>query len=154
MNSDAERIRQASEIPISKLEKSQPYIVFVILMIGLIVDLFSTDLFVFQRSGAVVVCVGILIGSKLYAITVSLHEEFYNSIVIGKEKLHRPYICATGQLVLPTTDLPNAEEIYDQSAIALSETLKNTRNRIIKLEAWVLVLGTLVWAFGDITNLI
>ena len=154
MDSDAERIRQASEIPMTKLEKSQWYIVFLILVIGLIVDLFATNLLAFQRSGAVVVCVGIFIGSKLYASTVAFHEELYNAIVIGKEKLHRPYICATGQITLPTTDIPNAEEVYDQSAIALSETLKKTRNRIVKLETLVLVLGTLVWAFGDITKLI
>ncbi len=153
MDSDAERIRQASEIPTSKLEKSQRYIIFVILAIGLVVDLFSTNLLAFQRSGAVVVCVGIFIGSKLYASTAAFHEELYNAIILGKEKLHRPYICATGQIALPTTDIPNAEQIYDMSAIALSESLKKTRNRIVNLEAWTLVLGTLVWAFGDITKL-
>lgn len=154
MDSDAERIRQASEIPISKLEKSQRYIIFVIFTIGLVVDLFSECSLAFQRSGAVVVCVGIFIGSKLYASTAAFHEELYNAIIIGKEKLHRPYISATGQVTLPTTDILNAEQIYDMSAIALSESLKETRDRIVNLEAWTLVLGTLVWAFGDITKLL
>lgn len=154
MGSDVERIRQASEIPIPKLEKSQWHIVCVILTIGLVVDLLFSNLLAFQRSGAVVVCVGIFIGFKLYASTTAFYEELYNAIVIGKEKLHRPYICATGQIALPTTDIPNAEEVYDQSAIALSESLKKTRNRIVNLETRVLVLGTLVWAFGDITKLI
>jgi len=155
LDSDAERIRQASEIPISKLEKSQLYIVFVILAIGLVIDLFATkNLLAFQRSGAVVVCVGIFIGSKLYARITAFHEELYNAIVIGKEKLHRSYISATGQIALPTTDIPNAEEVYDKSAIVLSESLKKTKNRIVNLEVWVLVLGTLVWSFGDITKLI
>ena len=150
MNSNEGKIQQASEIPVSKLEKLQWPIVFVILLIGFAVDLFCEDLSAFQRSGAVVVCVGIFIGFRLYAFTAKIHEEFYNAIVIGKERLHRPYISATGQLSLPTTDIPNAEELYDKSAIALSESLTETRNRISNLEARVLVLGTLVWAFGDI----
>ena len=153
MDSNTDIIRQASEIPISKLEKSQRYIIFMILTIGFIVDIFSTDLLAFQRSGAVVVCVGVLIGSQLYASTAAFHEELYSAIVIGKEKLHRPYISATGQISLPTTDIPNAEQVYDMSATALSQSLKKTRKRILNLEAWTLVVGTLIWAFGDIPKL-
>jgi len=148
LDGDAERIRQASEIPISNLEKSQRYIIFAIFTVGFIVDFFLEDFLAFQRSGAVVVCVGIFIGSKLYARTAAFNEELYNAIIIGKEKLHRPYISATGQVTLPTTDIPNAEQVYDMSAIALAESLKKTRDRIVNLEAWTLVLGTLVWAFG------
>jgi hypothetical protein len=147
-------ILKASSIPISKLEKAQPYIIGLILFIGFSLDIFSCKLLAFPRSGALVVCLGIVIGLKLYAITTFSQDEVYQAICTGRDKLRQAYIDATGKVSLPQASIPNADELYEESKSALEKSFGETKNRIIKLEMITLVVGTIVWGFGDIITVL
>jgi hypothetical protein len=151
---EKEKILEASKIPVSILEKSQPYIIGLLLLIGFSLDMLYCGLSAFPRSGALVVCVGIFTGLKLYSLIASSQEEVYQAITVGRDKLYRPYIDATGKISLPTTNIPNAEELYEASINALEASLLQLRTRIIKLEMVSLMVGTVVWGFGDTITLI
>jgi hypothetical protein len=104
----------------------------------------------FQRSGALLVCIAILFGF------VDFGKQIDNSIISTLKKVvenekNESAAFFQKQLIsqLKTQDINLMHETLNEDYL-YQMFYQNLRNRIYKVEGVIAIVGTLVWAFGDL----
>ena len=104
----------------------------------------------FQRSGAILVCIGIFFG------VVDFGNQIDKTIISTLKRMitneeNESVIFSYEQLILklknPITKLNYESTKYDYQYQVFYKTI---RSRIILVEAIIAMVGTLVWAYGDL----
>ncbi|MFT6900760.1 MAG: hypothetical protein ACJAXS_000940 [Colwellia sp.] len=140
-----------TKLPFTKFEKVSIALSLFIIVLGYVIAIF-TCADVFARFGALVVCVGVYFASKGFSLNASKISEVAGEIweanenpilaIIESEESKIPkefQADAKAKLLAQSKEL---KVKADRKAYALEM-------RLIKVESNIIMVGTLIWAFGD-----
>jgi hypothetical protein len=137
--------------PFTKDEKTSILLAVLISFLGYIAAIFTCD-DVFARFGALVVCVGVYFASKGFSLQFSKMAEVSDAAWESNTKK----ILAT----IDSDENKIPEHLVEHAKAELLGIIKESRDkaeltvyllekRFIKIESYILIAGTLIWAFGD-----
>lgn len=137
--------------PLSKDEKHSIYISIFLGVLGYVIALFTYP-DVFARFGALIVCIGVYFGAKGFTLTSSKIAPIADKMM--EEKIRK------GLEYLDTKKTEFSEQLVEENKLKFlekSKELKSKRNRsiyalemrVVRVESWIIMAGTLIWAFGD-----
>jgi hypothetical protein len=140
-----------SKLPFSKFEKISITLSIFIIMLGYVIAIF-TCADVFARFGALVVCVGVYFASKGFSLNASKISEVAGEVWEENEK-EMLAITESEDSKIPREFQADAKA----KLLARSKELKAKASRsayalemrLIKVESNIIIVGTLIWAFGD-----
>lgn len=119
------------------------YVSILTASLGIIFELFWQVEHAFQRSGSLVVCVGIWL---VYSEIKRAYTERYERLVTQLEsnRLENDIVWSDAELragVRGTTDHEIERALRDKDA---------AEKRVLRIEAIILISGTAIWGFGDL----
>jgi hypothetical protein len=132
---------------VQQLSKEELLVIFaalIVVAIGVVLDVFLKDsLNAFQRSGSVVVCIGIIFGyfdvGGIYDGRFKLEfdklkaKDLERDIVFSDEELERKVRGSTNYFISRARSIQGSN-----------------KNRVKMIDVIVLISGTLIWGFGDL----
>lgn len=137
--------------PFSRDEKTSISLSVLLSLLGYLIALFTCD-DVFARFGALVVCVGVYFGSKGFSLRSSKIGEIAEKAWENNTK----EILATfesKESLIPKEFLEQAKtKFLTQSKELKAKSERSVyaiEMRLIKVESSIIMVGTLIWAFGD-----
>ena len=134
------------KIPLSNIEKHSIYASLVVAVTGYVISLFSCD-DVFPRFGSVLVCIGVLFSIK----------DLPNKIDVIKSACQPEIDLMRNTVESITKEHPSGIEMKKQMELSIrkmeaemNRTIFSQRNRILRIEGSIIIIGTLIWGFGDL----
>jgi hypothetical protein len=137
--------------PFTKDEKKSILLSVMISILGYVIAIFTCD-DVFARFGALVVCVGVYFGSKGFSLQFSKIAEIADAAWESNTKEMLATI-DSDESKIPQHFVKHAKAELLTKIKESKDTAKRTvyllEKRFIKIESYILIAGTLIWAFGD-----
>ena len=135
---------------LSRDEWHSIYGTMILLVVGYVISLGIGDPTVFARFGALIVCVGIIFSMKgLPEIMESARPSFESHADELREWAERKF----AEEGLDTSERKEAiiklEPLLQEYLSGTSKTIDKVKQRLLRIEGTVVVIGTLVWGFGD-----
>ena len=138
------------EIKISKDERHSIYASTGLLLSGYILAIAICDPVMFARFGSLIVCVGVIFGIKGLPQLLDAVQPIYKKEI---QKLRDAIDAAcNGHEFEAHIRAATAEKVEPEIAKLeqkLSRTLFSVKNRLLRIEGAIVIIGTLVWGFGD-----
>jgi hypothetical protein len=145
------RSMRISKLPFTKFEKISIALSVFIIISGYLIAIF-TCADVFARFGALVVCVGVYFASKGFSLSASKISEVARDVWEKNEKEMLAIIesedCKIAKEFQATVKAKLLAQSKESKAKA-SRLAYALEMRLIKVESNIVMVGTLIWAFGD-----
>lgn len=129
---------------ITKAEKTVLLLVTLAVIIGITLELLLGDCSnMFQRFGAVIVCIGIIFGAL--DLKSAYAQEYKNTIeVTENNRMENDAVWSDKNL---GNEARGTTNYFQTRANSIRES---GEKRVVMIDAAVLVVGTLIWGFGDL----
>lgn len=128
------------QIKLTKEELYPIYISIVLVIVGYVLSIY-TNAEIFPRFGALIVCVGVYFGVKALPAKIDHAAPIFKSRMDElREEVNKFPECKEKELLKAKI----TEDEYKQN-----RTLFSLKNRLFKIEGGIIIIGTLIWAFGD-----
>ncbi len=151
------------KIPLSLHEKLSIGLTTITIAVGYTISLFSTD-DIFSRSGAIIVCIGVYFGMKGLTQFIDPLMEVSDEVIdmgrdhqVGKmyeipyiRELKNKYGADAEEHPVIKARKKEINEIMNEAKEHIRQEGASLKNRLIKIEGGTLILGTLIWGFGDL----
>jgi hypothetical protein len=136
-----------SVYPMVGFERKVYVAVLLLIVAGFSLSISLADWQYFERSGSLVIIVGILLALKDMTGKITLVEE---SVVGGmKHNLRMAEVKETKGLLSYVANEKLKEDITEQTKNT-QEMFKLFHHRLRRLEAAILIIGTFIWGFGSL----
>jgi hypothetical protein len=136
-----------SVYPMVGLERKIYAAVLLLIVAGFSLSISFADWQYFERSGSLIIIVGILLALKDMTGKINIVEE---SVVGGmKNNLGMAEVKETKGLVSYAANEKLKEDITEQTKNT-KEMFKLFHHRLRRLEASILIIGTFIWGFGSL----
>ena len=130
------------KVKLSKEEKHSIIIAIMLSLVGYIIAMFTCP-DVFARFGSLIVCIGVIFGVKGLPVLLDHATPIYeNEFDKVNEKIEE---------LIPEGH-PSKNEIkekVEQASLEMKRTLYAVKQRLYKIEGGVIIIGTIIWGFGD-----
>lgn len=139
------------EFEMSKDEWRSIYVTILLLGTGYLVSLGIGDPTMFSRFGALVVCIGVIFSIKgLPEIIEAARPHFESHAEEMREWAQNKFIEEGLDPEQRKEAIAKLEPLLEQYLSNTSKTIDRVKQRLLRIEGTVVVIGTLVWGFGDL----
>ncbi len=139
------------DIKISKDEKHSIYASLGLLIGGYVLAVVICDPTMFARFGSLIVCVGVIFGIKglpqLLDAVQPIYEEQIKQLRDGIESACKGHQFETD---IRAAMAENVEPEIVKLEQKMSRTMFSVKNRLLRIEGAIVIIGTLIWGFGDL----
>lgn len=137
-------------IPITKKEWQSIFSASVLAVLGYILSIFLCDSELFARFGSVIVCVGIIFSLDGFSNSIDLMGEVADERMerVRSELYENIEFYPIGQ-ELKNMIKEKTETDVNEAVINVRKIISKTKMRLLKVEATIVIIGTLIWGFGD-----
>lgn len=138
------------EIKLSKEERRSIYVTGFLLLIGYGLALVMCEPLMFARFGSLIVCVGVLFSIKgLPEILDSVQPIFQTEIDLLKNTMEKMCVGHPSEDALRKSFKEVMDPKISEIEKKMNRTIFSLKKRLLHLEGGIVILGTVIWGFGD-----
>ncbi|GGC79338.1 hypothetical protein [Marinobacter halophilus] len=135
---------------LSKDEKHSIYATIVLLLVGYLIAAGICEPTMFARFGALAVCVGIIFSMKgLPEIIEAARPRFTDHAQEMRELADKMFVDKGLDSEQRESAHSKLEPLIEEYISGTGKTIDMVKRRLLRIEGTIVVIGTLVWGFGD-----
>jgi hypothetical protein len=137
-------------IKVSKEGRRSIFVTGLLLLIGYGLALFMCEPVMFARFGSLIVCVGVLFSIKGLPETLdSIQPIFQSEIDLLKDKMEQLCVGHPSEGALRKSFKEIMDPKISEIEKRMNRTIFSQKKRLLHLEGGIVIIGTLIWGFGD-----